>query len=267
MFQDEDALILNRAGLTVLQAKMYLALVRNGKQTIKGISELASIDRANTYREILKLQKIGLVKKIIDVPSFYEAIPVDHGIPLLLAYKEEEYETTKKETQSLIEKFKVYPSAAPEKISDNFVLIPKKNAFMANSMGNIQSAKTSNYTITNLTRFSQALVYTFEIHKSVLEKGVRTKVIIEKPKAGKPLNKAILKLMVYPNFELRYTLCPPQVLGACFDSKKVGILLDPSANVQDSPCFTSSHRSIVTLFLNYFEHLWDSATPIQPDSS
>jgi sugar-specific transcriptional regulator TrmB len=262
LLQDEDVLTLNRAGLTVLQAKIYLSLLKNGKQTIKSISELASVDRANTYREVLKLQKIALIKKIIDTPSFYEAIPLEDGIPLLLANKEEEYKTTKKETDRLMEKFKASPSGSLEKVSDDFVLIPKKNAFMQSAMQNIQAAQISNYTISSMNRFSQALVYTFELHKDALKKGVRIKVIVEKPKAGKPLNKAISDLMAYPNFELRYVASPPEVLGACFDSKKVAVLLYPSANVQDSPCLTTHHQSLVKLFLNYFDDLWHSAAPM-----
>jgi sugar-specific transcriptional regulator TrmB len=265
--QEKKILTLTRAGLTVLQAKIYLALVMNGRQTVKSLSEIAKVDRANTYREILSLQKIGLAIKKVDRPSLYEALSLDNAIPLLLAYKKEEFEEIQKEAEDLLKKHQDSPDNLGVKTEDEFIIIPKKNAFRKSSIGNIKSAQISNDTLSNLKRLTQALPHSFESHKIALQNGVRTRIIIEKPQNQRSLSKYIWKLMAYPNFELRYTLTPQKVLGVCFDNKTVCILTDPSADIWNSPVFMTNHRSFVTLFQNYFESQWNSAIPIQKDMS
>ncbi|MCL4430263.1 MAG: hypothetical protein M1167_05880, partial [Chloroflexi bacterium] len=185
MAQEQNTLILTHAGLTLLQAKIYLALIQNGRQTVKTVSETARVDRSNTYREILKLQKIGLVLKKIDTPNLYEPLSLNLAIPLLLANKKEEYENTKKEADDLLKKFKGSPENLNVKSNSDFVLIPQKNAFRKTSIHNIRNTKISNDTISNLKRFSQALPVSFDSHKIALQNGVRTRVIIEKPKNKK----------------------------------------------------------------------------------
>ncbi len=260
---EDKVQILTRSGLTSLQAKIYLSLVLNGRQTVKSLSQNAKVDRANTYRQLLKLQKIGLVIKKINTPSLYEPLSLDDTIPLLLAYKKEEFEETKKEAEKLLKKSKE-PTDSPNVGSEEeFILIPKKNAFKKSSISNIKNAQISNNTITNLKRLSQALPESFESQKIALQNGVRTRIIIEKPQNKKAISKYIWKLMGYPNFELRYTLMPPKVLGACFDNKTVAILTDPSADIWNSPVLCTNHESFVTLFQNYFESQWNSAVPLQ----
>jgi sugar-specific transcriptional regulator TrmB len=255
--------ILTRSGLTLLQAKIYLALIANGKQTVKSLSQTAKVDRANTYREILRLQKIGLVIKKVNTPSLYEPLSLDDAIPLLLAYKKEEYEETKKEAENLLKKSKEPSNELKLRSENEFILIPKKNAFKKSSINNIKNAQVSNSTITNLKRLSQALPESFESQKLALQRGIRTRMIIEKPQNEKAISKSILKLMEYPNFELRYTLTPPKVLGACFDNQTVAILTEPSADIWNSPVLCTNHESFVALFQNYFESQWDSAIPLQ----
>ena len=265
--QEQKIRILTYAGLTLLQAKIYLALVMNGRQTVKSLSEIAKVDRANTYREILSLQKIGLVIKKVDRPSLYEALSLDDAIPLLLIYKKEEYEEIQKEAEDLLKRCKDSPDTLSVKTEDEFIIIPQKNAFRKSSIDNIKNAQISNDTISNLKRLTQALPHSFESHQSALRNGVRTRVIIEKPQNQKSISRFIWKLMTYPNFELRYTVTPPTVLGVCFDNKTVCILTDPSADIWNSPVFITNHRSFVTLYQNYFESQWDSAIPIQKNMS
>ena len=227
MAQEQDIGTLSHVGLTPLQAKIYLTLFQNGRQTVKLLSERANVDRANAYRELLKLYKIGLVKKVISAPNLYEALPIEVAISLLLSYKEDEYKKTKKEAEALLRKCRCHSTASFEKLDQFFNHVPKRNAFMGSAKSNRESAQITNDTISNLKRFSQALEVNMETHKNALKHGVRTRIIVEKPKERKALHRAIRNLMACPNFEIRYTIIPPQVLGACFDGKTIAVLTDP----------------------------------------
>jgi hypothetical protein len=146
---------------------------------------------------------------------------------------------------------------------EKLMVVPKSNAFIKSAMLNIKNIKTSNDTISSMKRFAQAMIYTFEIHRAALERGVTTRLIFEKPEEETQLTKPVQTLMTYPNFQVRFTQNPPEVLGACFDNRKVSILLSPKADVEASPCFLTDHHSFVVLFREYFESLWASAEPIK----
>jgi hypothetical protein len=142
-------------------------------------------------------------------------------------------------------------------------LIPKRGGFKRTSIEGIQKAQVSNDTISSLKRLSQALPESSKSQKIALQNGVRTRMIIDKPPNMKSISQLIWDLLEYPNFELRYTLEPPKVLGVCFDDKTVGILMEPSADIWDSSVLVSGHQSFVTLFQTYFSNLWSSAVPIK----
>lgn len=260
--QEQQILTLTRAGLTTLQAKVYLALARHGRQTVKSLAGIAKIDRSNTYREVIKLQSIGLVVKKLDTPNLYEALPLENAISHLLACKKEEYEETKKEAEDLLKKCAVPLDSINEGTDQDFFLIPKRCGFRKTSIERIKKAQVSNDTISCLKRLSQALPESFESQKIALQNGVRTRMIIDKPPNMKSISKLIWNLLEYPNFELRYTLEPPKVLGVCFDDKTASILINPSADIWDSSVLVSNHQSFVTLFQTYFNQLWNLAVPI-----
>jgi sugar-specific transcriptional regulator TrmB len=246
-----------------LQSKIYLTLVRSGRLTVKQLANEAGVDRANTYREILDLEKIGLVKKAIAMPCIFEAAPLRDATSILLDRKVSEFKEIEKATKELLEKFSHAGNANLQDDRD-FVLVPAKAVFVNTAIRNISNTQVSNETITNLKRFSQGLSWAFEAHKEALKKGVKTRIIVERPVNEKAVSEEMYALMAYPNFQMKYVLMPNVVLGACFDSAKVSILVDPTANVTDSASLRSNHRSLIMLFQNYFEDLWKSGIPIKP---
>jgi sugar-specific transcriptional regulator TrmB len=63
-FQDEEVQTLTCLGLTLCQARVYLALARSGMSTAKTISKVSKVTREDIYRIMPTLQKLGLVENI-----------------------------------------------------------------------------------------------------------------------------------------------------------------------------------------------------------
>jgi len=80
MVDNEHVQILTDLGLTLLQAKTYLALSQLGKATVKTISKTANVARQDVYRVMLALEKLGLAEKIVAKPTMYKATPIKEGI-------------------------------------------------------------------------------------------------------------------------------------------------------------------------------------------
>ena len=82
--QFSEPKVLMDLGLTLVQARVYLALVESGISKISTISKISKVARPDTYNNIKKLQKLGLVEAIIQSPRTYRAIPIIEALSLLL---------------------------------------------------------------------------------------------------------------------------------------------------------------------------------------
>ena len=260
---DENILVLKRAGLTNLQAKIYLSLLKNGMQTVKTIAEAADVDRSNAYREIQSLQRVALVKKIIGNPNFYEALPIQDAISTLISYKKQELEETTKQAEELIYRLNLKNEVdCLDQGEKEFIFIPQKQAFLNSGVQLFSAVQKTHDGISSPKRFSQAMPHLFQFHKAALERGAKMRVIIERPQNKNVFTKPLLTLLAHPNFQMRYSLSPPEVLGGCFDNNSLVVLIDPEADVTDSPCLFTTHHSFVLLFQKYFEALWSSTRPL-----
>ena len=96
---ESDIQALTNIGLTKLEAKVYLTLVRSGGLTAKSISNVSGIARQDIYRLTNDLMKKALVKKELNIPNNFEAIRLAEGIKILENEKDKERLESKKKTQ------------------------------------------------------------------------------------------------------------------------------------------------------------------------
>jgi len=91
VFQDDECLgVLRSLGLTVLQAKIYLALARSGVADVKTISSVSGVARQDVFRVMSGLQELGLVENSASSQDVYNAVPLRKGLFVLLQQKVEE---------------------------------------------------------------------------------------------------------------------------------------------------------------------------------
>ena len=86
---DSDIEILHKLGLTFLEAKVYSTLVMLENSDAKGIARPLNIAKCEVYRAISSLEKLGLVEKMLTVPSVYKASSIKDASQILLGIKEE----------------------------------------------------------------------------------------------------------------------------------------------------------------------------------
>ena len=84
---------LEKWGLNELQAKVYLDM-SDGSSTVRQISKLADVNRAETYKVLSDLEVLGLVELLLGRPKLYRLRDPKEVFPSLL-------ENRKKELQGL----------------------------------------------------------------------------------------------------------------------------------------------------------------------
>jgi sugar-specific transcriptional regulator TrmB len=86
---------LAKLGLSSLETRVYVALLKTGASGARAIANIANIDRVETYRTLKSLAKKGLVEIAIGKPSIYNAALPDLVIKTLLAEKERQLSSLK----------------------------------------------------------------------------------------------------------------------------------------------------------------------------
>jgi len=87
---EELALYLNRLGLTLYEAKAYIALIGSGARTASEISFISGVPRPKVYSVVKALERRGLVRTIPGKPVLFSALPPERQLyPVVKKMKEE----------------------------------------------------------------------------------------------------------------------------------------------------------------------------------
>jgi len=104
--QEEDVKVLVGLGCTLLQAKIYLALVKLEEANIIEVSKATNVARQEVYRVINELQNRGFVEKKLSRPVVYEALPIQETVPNLLKIMQGKMNETQAKALELMEREK-----------------------------------------------------------------------------------------------------------------------------------------------------------------
>jgi len=256
MFQDEEYVkTLMGLGLTLLQAKTYLALTKFGIADVKTISKVSNVARQDVHRIMPELQKWGLVEKIIATPTRYKAIPLKSGLSTLLQQKVEENTELQEKTKVLISNFEENfgSGTAIQEKELQFIITSERTLFHKRISDATDAAQTSKDAILTLEGCRAILFHHYNHLKKALNRGVKIRMITEKTEDIQSIQKSTRDLTKNPLFQVKYTCAPPPVCMMIFDSKDVHLRMEKGA----VPSFWSNNLNIVNLSMRYFDELWN----------
>ena len=100
-----------------------------------------------------------------------------------------------------------------------------------------------------------------ELTRKAIDRGVKFRLIIEKPKKLKlPIeHHEALRILENNGSSLKFAEINPLNIISIYDNKEVLILMSEQADSYDSPLLWSNNASIVSMANSYFENLWSTA--------
>ena len=256
-----DIQILKLAGLSVLQAKVYLTLLRTGRATTRQVSNVAQIDRSDVYRTLISLRKIELVEEIIGTPRVYKAVSIHDGISILRQHKKEEYDQIVKATNNIAKKFRKQEEMGDE---PQFCLTHVKQEAPNERM--IQTWRSARESVSmyygDKQNYTKAITLHSDVWAEFLRKGLLVRIIAVEPDKNETYKKIIDRLSRKPSFNLRYSsnIASSFVL---FDDKEVWLSTGIEDGFKGSLWLWSNYPSIGKLFQGFFEKLWNEASLVQ----
>jgi sugar-specific transcriptional regulator TrmB len=247
---------LKNLGLTLCQAKVYLAVVQIGTSKAKKISEVTSIARPYVYVIIRELEKLGLIEKMISNHGT-KAIPLHAGISYLVRRKKQETQQLAQKAQNMLRNFeKLDNTTKAQDYTSQFVWLSEGEPYIRKQLEEVNNAQNSIDFVTTWKRFPHTTFISGEPAKKALRRKVKMRVVMEKPPKRRPLPHVITNLKKYRNYYLRYIPNPPLTVIAIFDQKKIIIDVSSSAGPAECPALWSNNPSLLAAMQSYYENLW-----------
>jgi sugar-specific transcriptional regulator TrmB len=249
-------------GLTRNQAKVYLAVAKLGLATVGKISKVSKVRREDVYRILPKLEKMGLVEKLLEKPTRIRATPVKEALSILIKHEEEasrnKVSALKAKTETFLKHFARTPRLEAEE-KGHFALLPKRDSIMAKMLTMMQSAERELNIVFSRSQLMQ-FVYAFtEQIKETMEKGVKMRVVSELPRREDALPRVVEeRISPGDSIDLRYSDLPSShyILA---DFKEALISTTGERNMAEQPCLWTNSDGLVGVFQGDFENLWHNA--------
>ncbi len=250
----EDLLI--RLGLTGSQAKVYPALARLGTANAGTISKKSGVARADIYKIMPKLENIGIVERIVSVPIRFKAKSPIQCVSILIDRRKNEIDDLETKSKVLAEQFERNNKNEAFEQEGQFIMIPPKQANLRKRLTLIRNAVHSIDSITTGRRLQTVPLALFDETTTALRRGVKIRVISEKPEDVREVPEMINRFRVWCDYELRYSTGWPPAVLSIFDKKETLITVSAEALPGESPALWTNNTSMVGMLQKYFENLW-----------
>lgn len=110
-------------GLSKNEARVYIFLARSGVKKASEISSFLSFNRTETYKVLMKLQKIGLVSVILERPLRFAALPLEDSLNMLIESKKLTIKMLEEESKKIIGIWRSLPNINVSPIKRDFFQI------------------------------------------------------------------------------------------------------------------------------------------------
>ena len=256
--QDKTELLKN-LGLTTLQAKVYLAIINLGDATAQEIADLSKVARADTYRIINQLSKMGVVSKIISTPTKFQALSLKEAASLLFERHNMRYYKLKTKIKEIVEKdFTEKRKNRQERYT--FSRLSENAPWLRNNALRLARYKTFDL-MTSARRLGSRIVFDETPFRNASKKGTRIRIMVDKPKSDSPLFHVLKDLNEIKNVEVKLLETESPVIVIIIDGNEAALALKPSGRV-GPPYLLSKHPSYVHIARQYFDVQWAKADPI-----
>jgi sugar-specific transcriptional regulator TrmB len=258
--QDNGVNVFTQLGLANRHAEVYIAIVKLGQPTARSIAQTLQIARAEVYRAIPELQKLGLIRKIVATPATFRATPLSEGLSILLQRNAEKHKKTQRKAEQFLQNFKNHNREELSQENSYWLTVGSKPVDRE-YLRDLSEIQTSKDCILKWRVILAVVNRDFEYIKKALEKGVKIRYITHIPEDMK-MPQIIQTLMKTGSFEVKSASTIPKADLDIFDKKLVHIITVPSSNPKEIEVLRLNNPAVVELAQDYFELKWQSATTL-----
>ena len=264
---DENAEMLSDFGLTHNQAKVYLTIAKLGVATVSEISKVSKVRREDVYRILPKLEKIGLIERILGKPTRIRAIPVEDALALMIKREEqiarERMSTLTALKDEFMEHFKTYKVKPLSKEAAHFALISERSGIINKELAMVKNAEKAIDVITSKDKLFHIFGGYLGQFQEAFKSGIKVRVILGVSEYEDSIMEIIEENMRFSyNLDIRYT---DQPTGHCVirDYTEVVMATSREPTVGETPYLWTDDENLVGLLQKNFESTWHASVDVK----
>ena len=263
--EEEATQILNRVGLTISQARIYLALLKLEKATAKTISKHSKVARQEVYRILVELEEKSLVERIIATPTEFKPVPIENGLAFLIEERRKNMSGIQKEANKLILRHRIFlkPKEIPQEEKLEFILVPENKALLLRMKRALDATQTSIDGIYPKEEFLQILFNLSDKIQKALEKGVKIQCLLNEPLDANSWPATVQFIAENPLFEIRIMSESSEEKIWIYDKKEVLVSTCPRCGHTQAPVLWTNAAPFIKLAQNYFNMSWKKAAKVK----
>ena len=259
----EEVQTLQRLGLSVPQAKVWLALVELKSSKAKDISQLSGLATCDIYRVIPQLQKLGLAETLVTKPKEFKATPPESAIKILLKKKRLEDAETQTRAKKLLEHVKITRSLeSPD--SSKMTLIQGGERILQFGLPKLLATKKTLDCVQTNQVFCSFISDTSESIEKLLARNVEARFVIENKNAVENPSEELKKLLKNQNFTVKFA--QTKIKACILLNDDTDIFISTSLDTHHTPSLWSNNSCIIAVVRGYFEKMWHEAHLYPPST-
>lgn len=269
MIKEEESIqILQKLGLSRMQARIWLTIFQLGEANVTEISKTARIDRSESFKVIKKLQELGLIDELIGFPKKFRVTPIQDGLSVLLLSKEKEYRMLRKKVMSFTQNTNHVEFSKDSIVQKrDIVLLENKKRVRLFLDDLVSKAKKSIDLSGDWQGFRGAIAHNSDTCLTRLQKKVHLRVVISRPDREIVVSEIFQFLKENPNVELRFfDKSETPVFLWIVDCAQIVMPTITQTNFEEnegnvSPLIFSNAHPLIQVGQMYFDSIWSTATP------
>lgn len=207
------------------------------------------------------LQKLGLIETILGSPTKFQAVPIQEVIPILMERQKERHSKLHQKATQLLQDFQNHADKNLHKDDQYFMIIPQKEASLKRRKQTIENAKKTFHVISSKKRVFHA---SFHLHEELIKaakRGVKIRIITEKPHENDSYPKEHHLLLQHQNVQIRYLPEPPKAVLTISDHNEASLLTHPTAHWTQSNALWTNNPSFIAILQDHFKNTWNNTHP------
>jgi len=243
-----------------------MAIAQLGLASVSQASKASKVRREDVYRILPKLQKMGLVEKILGKPTRIRAIPMEEALHILI---EREQEIANERVSGLMSKrdeiLKHYKRFSMRTISEgaHFSIVSGREGTMSKEMAMLKRANSAISIVTSREKFRQFFNNFDDALRKATKKGINVRMVLNVTEHADPIVNVVKE---YGNsrapIELKYS-DHSVTHYMIVDFKEALVATSVGPTLGENPCLWTDDNSLVGLLQKNFEGLWHASVDLK----
>ncbi len=259
MTNDENTDLLLGLGLTLNQAKVYLAVIKLEKTTVGQVASFSKVRREDVYRILPSLEKMGLVERLLGKPTEIRATRISDALSLLVAEEKGKFDERLVGMRGIVQKLslKDWKQELPKEESI-YILIAEKKSILAKTADLICNSKKEVALIADKGRIMPVLFQFSDEYTLAIKNGTVIRLLFEGEKPDAILKEKVTKLIGATSVQVKFHAEPLNHF-LMSDDKEALITTSKESGLGESPSLWTNNSNLIGVLRTSFESDWKKA--------